>query len=77
MITMMPPVPPRSHADAVDTIPPIPPEYEAAARAMLYDAEMFRAVLETIGCLALRDHVFARPGLCVMRALDATTRSGP
>jgi len=50
-------------ADTVDTIPSIPPRFEAAARAMLYDADVFRAVLETIGCLALPEEVFARPGL--------------
>jgi hypothetical protein len=30
---------------------------------MLYDADVFRAVLETVGCLALPEEVFARPGL--------------
>jgi hypothetical protein len=49
-------------AAAVDTIPPLPPEYDAAARAMMYDADVFRAVLETATCLALPQEVFARPG---------------
>ncbi|HSP37040.1 MAG TPA: FAD-dependent oxidoreductase [Frankiaceae bacterium] len=31
--------------------------------AMLHDAEVFRAFLETIGCLAVPDEVFARPGM--------------
>jgi len=48
----------------VDARPSIlPPEYADAARAMLYDADVFRAVLETTGCLALPQEVFARPGL--------------
>jgi hypothetical protein len=41
----------------------LPPEYADAARAMLYDADVFRAVLETTGCLALPQEVFARPGM--------------
>jgi 2-polyprenyl-6-methoxyphenol hydroxylase-like FAD-dependent oxidoreductase len=53
----------EGRADTVDTIPPIPPKFETAARAMLYDADVFRAVLETVGCLALPEEVFARPGL--------------
>jgi 2-polyprenyl-6-methoxyphenol hydroxylase-like FAD-dependent oxidoreductase len=53
----------EGRADAVRTVAPVPPEYEPAARAMLYDADVFRAVIETITCLALPDEVFARPGL--------------
>jgi hypothetical protein len=30
---------------------------------MFYDADVFRGVLETVGCLALPQEVFARPGL--------------
>ena len=30
---------------------------------MFYDADVFRGVLETTGCLALPQEVFARPGL--------------
>jgi 2-polyprenyl-6-methoxyphenol hydroxylase-like FAD-dependent oxidoreductase len=41
----------------------LPPEYADAARAMLYDPDVFRAVLETLGCLALPQEVFARPGI--------------
>jgi 2-polyprenyl-6-methoxyphenol hydroxylase-like FAD-dependent oxidoreductase len=41
----------------------LPPQYADAARAMLYDADVFRAVLETLGCLALPEEVFARPGM--------------
>ena len=41
----------------------LPPQYADAARAMLYDADVFRAVLETLGCLALPQEVFARPGI--------------
>ncbi len=41
----------------------LPPQYADAARAMLYDADVFRAVLETLGCLALPQDVFARPGI--------------
>ncbi len=48
----------------VDTrISILPPEYVDATRAMLYDADVFRAVLETTGCLALPQEVFSRPGM--------------
>jgi flavin-dependent dehydrogenase len=47
---------------------PAPPEGRAAlgpalARAAGHDAELFRAMLEVIGCLALPPEVFSRPGL--------------
>jgi 2-polyprenyl-6-methoxyphenol hydroxylase-like FAD-dependent oxidoreductase len=42
---------------------PLPPEYEVVGRAAGYDADVFRALLETVGCLALPRDVFARPGL--------------
>src|SRR4029450_1796434 len=38
----------------------LPPQYADAARAMLYDADIFRAVVETTGCLALPEEGFAR-----------------
>lgn len=41
----------------------LPPQYADATRAMLYDADVFRAVVETMGCLALPEEVFARPGI--------------
>jgi hypothetical protein len=41
----------------------LPPQYADAARAMLYDADIFRAVIETTSCLALPEEVFARPGI--------------
>lgn len=53
----------EGRADSVRTIAPVPPEYEPAARAMLYDADVFRAVLETVTCLAPPAEVFSRPGL--------------
>ena len=53
----------EGRAAAVDTIPSLPPEFELAARAMFYDADVFRGVLETVGCLALPQEVFARPGM--------------
>ncbi len=53
----------EGRAEAVVTIPPLPPEFEAASRAMIHDADVFRGVLETLGCLALPQEVFARPGL--------------
>jgi len=48
-----------------DVGPPaiLPPQYSDAVRAMLYDADVYRAVLETLGCLALPQEVFARPGM--------------
>jgi 2-polyprenyl-6-methoxyphenol hydroxylase-like FAD-dependent oxidoreductase len=53
----------EGRAKTVPTIPPLPPKYEAAARAMFYDGDVYRAVFETVGCLALPEEVFARPGL--------------
>ena len=53
----------EGRADVVQTVVPLPPQYEAAGRAAAFDADVFRALLETIGCLALPDEVFARPGL--------------
>lgn len=53
----------EGRAEAVTTIPPLPPEYEAAARAMFHDADVLRAVLETVSCLALPKEVFSRPGI--------------
>ena len=50
-------------ADLVRTVGPIPPEYRAAGEAMAFDADVFRAVLETVGCLATPQEAFARPGL--------------
>jgi len=48
----------------VDAAPSIlPPQYADAARAMLRDPDVFRAVLETVGCLALPQEVFTRPGM--------------
>ncbi|WP_249522681.1 FAD-dependent oxidoreductase [Modestobacter marinus] len=53
---------------------PAPPEGRAAlgpalGRAAAHDAELFRAMLEIAGCLALPPEVFSRPGLAerVMR----------
>jgi hypothetical protein len=48
--------------------PPGPPTFEAGLavslfRVMPFDAELLRAGLEMIGCLALPDEVFARPGI--------------
>jgi hypothetical protein len=47
---------------------PDPPQGPAAlgpalGRAALHDQELFRALLEIAGCLALPTEVFARPGL--------------
>jgi flavin-dependent dehydrogenase len=53
----------EGRADAVQTVIPLPPQYQAAGRAAAFDADVFRALLETVGCLALPDEVFARPGL--------------
>ena len=53
----------EGRAETVNTIPPLPPEFEAAARAMFHDADVLRGVFETVGCLALPQEVFARPGL--------------
>lgn len=53
----------EGRADAVTAVLPLPPQHEAAARAMVHDADVYRAVLETVGCLALPEEVFGRPGL--------------
>jgi 2-polyprenyl-6-methoxyphenol hydroxylase-like FAD-dependent oxidoreductase len=47
----------------VTTGVPLPPEYDVVGRAAGFDADVFRALLETVGCLALPQEVFARPGL--------------
>lgn len=49
--------------EGVDLFVPLPPEYAAAGLAMMYDADVFRAVMDTVGCLGLPRDVFARPGL--------------
>jgi 2-polyprenyl-6-methoxyphenol hydroxylase-like FAD-dependent oxidoreductase len=41
----------------------LPPEFADASRAMLYDPDVFRAVVETVGCLATPQEVFTRPGM--------------
>jgi 2-polyprenyl-6-methoxyphenol hydroxylase-like FAD-dependent oxidoreductase len=48
---------------AVRTNLPLPPEYEIVGRAAGFDADVFRALLETVGCLTLPRDVFSRPGL--------------
>ncbi len=48
---------------AVTTVNPLPPEYELASRASMYDPDVFRGLLETVGCLALPDEVFGRTGM--------------
>ncbi|HLM17759.1 MAG TPA: FAD-dependent oxidoreductase [Acidimicrobiia bacterium] len=53
----------EGRAPVVDTTVPLPPQYMAAARAAAFDADVFRALLETLGCLALPDEVFSRPGM--------------
>ena len=52
----------------VSSSAPLPPQYALAERAAGFDADVFRAIVETIGCLALADEVFARPGLCGTRS---------
>ncbi len=49
--------------DLVRTVGPLPSEYQPAAEASAFDADVFRALIETIGCLALPQEVFSRPGL--------------
>ena len=41
--------------------PPVPPAPLLAA--MGYDADVFRAAMDVIGCLALPEEVMARPGI--------------
>jgi 2-polyprenyl-6-methoxyphenol hydroxylase-like FAD-dependent oxidoreductase len=53
----------EGRADHVRTVGPLPPQYQAAADASMYDADVFRAMVETIGCLALPQEVFSRHGL--------------
>ena len=42
---------------------PAPAAYQLAGRAAMFDADVFRGLVETIGCLALPDEVFGRPGM--------------
>lgn len=59
---------------------PLPPEFADAGRAMLYDPDVFRAVLETVGCLATPREVFSRPGLwerVTSTPGEAVTMPGP
>jgi 2-polyprenyl-6-methoxyphenol hydroxylase-like FAD-dependent oxidoreductase len=53
----------EGRADRVKLVTPLPPDYEDAGQAALFDADVFRGVLETVGCLALPDDVFNRPGM--------------
>jgi 2-polyprenyl-6-methoxyphenol hydroxylase-like FAD-dependent oxidoreductase len=53
----------EGRAANVKTVVPLPPEFEAVARAAPFDADVFRGLIETLGCLALPQEVFARPGL--------------
>jgi 2-polyprenyl-6-methoxyphenol hydroxylase-like FAD-dependent oxidoreductase len=53
----------EGRARSVRTIGPLPPEYQAAADSSMFDPDVFRAMLETIGCLTLPQDVFSRPGL--------------
>ena len=59
--------------DLLDGMPPfitgragqrgaVAPEFAVAGRAMSYDPDVFRAVVETAGCLATPQEVFTRPG---------------
>ena len=65
-----PPEPPRDAASAVRA---------ALPKAMAQDADVFRAGLEIIGCLALPQEVFARPGLAqrVLELADGTNGARP
>ena len=51
----------------------------ALPAAMLHDADVFRAMLETISMLALPEEVFARPGLAarIMAAADGREAAAP
>ena len=53
----------EGRAELVSSTAPLPPRYGLAEAAAGFDADVFRAVVETIGCLALPDEVFSRPGL--------------
>ena len=53
----------EGRAATIKTVIPLPPEYEKAGWAAPFDADVFRAVIETVGCLALPQEVFARAGL--------------
>jgi 2-polyprenyl-6-methoxyphenol hydroxylase-like FAD-dependent oxidoreductase len=67
--------------------PPAPPRGAAAVGARLpvaarYDADVFRGLLDIVGCLTLPQDVFARPGLAdrILAAsdgVDATPPPGP
>jgi 2-polyprenyl-6-methoxyphenol hydroxylase-like FAD-dependent oxidoreductase len=65
----------EGRASNVKTVVPLPPEFEAVARAAPFDADVFRALIETVGCLALPQEVFARPGL--WRKVEAAAPDEP
>jgi flavin-dependent dehydrogenase len=44
-------------------LPPPDPQMDAVGAALLRDPDVFRAVIETVTCLALPQEVFSRPGL--------------
>lgn len=61
--------------------PPEPPDPAAAVRARFpraaaVDADLYRALMEIVGCLTLPAEVFARPGLAE-RVLELTQSSAP
>jgi len=53
----------EGRAAAIRTALSLPPEYEKAGRAAPFDADVFRALIETVGCLALPQDVFSRAGM--------------
>lgn len=53
----------EGRATAVKSTIPLPPEYELVGGAAMFDADVFRAMVETVGCLTLPQEAFARPGL--------------
>ena len=53
----------EGRATAVTSTIPLPPQYALVGGAAMFDADVFRAMVETVGCLTLPQEAFARPGL--------------
>jgi 2-polyprenyl-6-methoxyphenol hydroxylase-like FAD-dependent oxidoreductase len=60
---------------APKNITPLPPDFVRAGQAAPFDADVFRGVIETVGCLALPQEVFARPGM--WEKVEAATPEEP
>lgn len=47
--------------DVITATSPLPPRYAKAMLAVAHDPDVYRAVMETLGCISPADEVFSRP----------------